>query len=87
MKKLMMGVVLAVLAAGCSTDKVHEWMRADPAPLTDFLPGKERMVLRSATFPFHYTWMNTNAVLKADFKNVYIAPFDLSRLRKPIFGS
>lgn len=82
MKKLMMGVVLAVLAAGCSTDKVHEWMRADPAPLTDFLPGKERMVLRSATFPFHYTWMNTNAVLKADFKNVYIAPFDLSRLRK-----
>ena len=82
MKKLMMGVVLAALATGCSTDKVHEWMRADPAPLTDFLPGKERLVLRPATFPFHYTWMNTNAVLKADFKNVYIAPVDLTYLRK-----
>ena len=82
MKKVMMGVVLAALATGCSTDKLHEWMRADPAPLTDFLPGKERMVRRADTFPFHYTWMNTNAVIKADFRNVYIAPFDLSRLRK-----
>ena len=80
--KLMIGVALAALATGCSTDKVHEWMRAEPAPLTDFLPGHERLVRRADTFPFHYTWMNTNAVLKADFRNVYIAPFDLSRLRK-----
>lgn len=57
-------------------------MRAEPVRLTDFLPGNERLVRRADTFPFHYTWMNTNAVLKADFKNVYIAPFDVSYLRK-----
>ena len=82
MNKLMVGVVLAALATGCSTDKVHEWMRAEPAPLTDFLPGKERLVRRPDTFPVHYTWMDTNAVLKADYKSVYVAPFDLSYLRK-----
>ena len=72
----------ALLSTGCSTDKVHEWMRAKPAPLTEFLPGKERLVRRPDTFPVHYTWMDTNAVLKADYKSVYVAPFDLSYLRK-----
>lgn len=75
-------VAAAVLVGGCSTDKIHEWMRENPQELTDFLPGKERLVLRPATFPVHYTWMDTNAVLKADFKNVYVTPFDLSYLRK-----
>ena len=82
MKKLMMGIALAVLAAGCSTDKVHEWTRAEPAPLTDFLPGNERLVRRADTFLVHYTWLDTNAVASAEFKNVCIAPFDVSRLRK-----
>ena len=82
MKKLMMGVALAVLAAGCSTDKLHEWMRADPVELTDFLPGKERLVRQPDTFPVHYTWLDTNAVAKADYTCVYVAPFDLSYLRK-----
>ena len=82
MKKLMMGIALAVLAAGCSTDKVHEWTRAKPVPLTDFLPENERLVRRADTFLVHYTWLDTNAVASAEFKNVYIAPFDVSRLRK-----
>ena len=73
---------VAVLVGGCSTDKIHEWMREDPQELTDFLPGNERLVLRPATFPVHYTWMDTNAVMKADYKNVCVAPFDLSYLRK-----
>ena len=30
MNKLMIGVALAALAAGCSTDKVHELMRSEP---------------------------------------------------------
>ena len=57
-------------------------MRKDVAPITDFLPGHERLVRQPDTFPVHYTWMDTNAVIKADFKNIYIAPFDLSYLRK-----
>lgn len=73
---------LALLSAGCSTDKIHSWMRKDAAPLTDFLPGKERLVRQPDTYPVHYTWTDTNAVAKANFKNIYIAPFDLSNLRK-----
>ena len=75
-------IFAALLAAGCSTDKIHEWTRAKPVPLTDFLPANERLVRRPDTFPVHYTWLDTNAVASAQFKNVYIAPFDVSRLRK-----
>ena len=82
MKKIVFGAVVVVLAAGCSTDRIHSWMRAKPAELTDFLPHHERLVRQPDTFPVHYTWMDTNAVVKADFKNVHIAPFDLSYLRK-----
>ena len=80
--KISVGVLLAVLAAGCSTDKIHEWTRAKPVPLTDFLPENERLVRRADTFLVHYTWLDTNAVVSAKFENVYIAPFDISRLRK-----
>ena len=75
-------VAAAVLVGGCSTDKIHEWMRAKPQELTDFLPENERLTLRPATFPVHYSWMDSNAVSRAEFKNVYIAPFDVSYLRK-----
>ena len=80
--KTTFAVLATVLAAGCSTDKVHELMRAEPAPLSDFLPGNERLVRRADTFLVHYTWLDTNAVKSAKFENVYIAPFDISRLRK-----
>ena len=80
--KTTVAVLAAVFAAGCTTDKVHELMRADPAPLTEFLPHNERLVRRADTFLVHYTWLNTNAVIAADFKNVYISPFDLTYLRK-----
>ena len=82
MKRLMMVLAAAFLVSGCSTDRVHSWMRHDAAELTDFLPENERLVRQPDTFPVHYTWMDTNAVLKADFKRVHIAPFDLSYLRK-----
>ena len=81
-KPVMGMVVAALVAAGCSTDRIHSWMRQDAAELTDFLPGKERLVRQPDTFPVHYTWMDTNAVAKADFKSVHVAPFDLSYLRK-----
>ena len=80
--KMTVVVAAAALAAGCSTDKIHSWMRHDVVEVTDFLPGKERLVRQPDTFPVHYTWMDTNAVLKADYKSVYVAPFDVSYLRK-----
>ena len=75
-------LVAAVLVGGCSTDRIHSWMRQDAAELTDFLPGKERLVRCPDTYPVHYTWMDTNAVAKAAYKNICIVPFDLSYLRK-----
>ena len=75
-------VAAVILAAGCSTDKIHSCLREDAAPLTDFLPGNERLVRRPDTFPAHYSWLDTNAVAKADFKSVCVAPFDLSYLRR-----
>ena len=80
--RMLIGVAAALLAAGCSTDKIHELTRVDPVPLTDFLPQNERLVRRADTFLVHYTWLDTNAVASAEFKNVYVAPFDISRLRK-----
>ena len=82
MKNLIIGMALAALAAGCSTDKIHSWLRTDAAELTDFLPGKERLVRQPDTFPVHYTWVDEKAIEKADFKCVCIAPVDLSYLRK-----
>lgn len=77
-------VVVAVLggSVGCTSDRFHSLMRVKPVPLTDFLPGKERLERRADTFVFHYTWADTNAVYAADFKNVYIAPFEVSALRQ-----
>lgn len=82
MKRILFGIAATVLVAGCSTDKIHEMMRAKPVELTDFLPGNERLVRRADAFLVHYTWLDTNAVVAAEFKNVYIAPFDLSYLPK-----
>lgn len=82
MKNLMMGMAVVVLATGCSTDWIHRMMRHDAAELTDFLPGKERLVRQPDTFPVHYTWADTNAIDKADFKCVYVAPINLSYLRE-----
>lgn len=75
-------LVAALLTAGCTTDWVHRMTRQSAPEVTDFLPGKDRLVRRPDTFPVHYTWMDTNAVEKAEFKNVCIVPFDVSYLRK-----
>lgn len=82
MKNLMVGVALVLLTAGCSTDWIHRMTRHDAAELTDFLPGKERLVRRPDTFPVHYSWMDTNAVAKAAYRNVHVAPVDISYLRQ-----
>ena len=75
-------VLATVLMTGCTTDWMHSMMRKDPAPITNFLPRNSRLVRQPDTFPVHYSWMDTNAVAKANFKSAYVAPFDLSYLRK-----
>ena len=75
-------VAVAMLATGCSTDWVHRMTRQEAAEITDFLPGKERLVRQSDTFPVHYSWVDTNALEKAAFKRVHVAPFDTSYLHQ-----
>ena len=75
-------LALVVWSTGCTTDTLHSWMRSDASELTDFLPDHEKLVKQPDTFPVHYTWMDTNAVVNAKIKNVYIAPINISYLRK-----
>ena len=79
---LVSAILLVPVFAGCSTDSVHRLMRVRPVPLSDFLPGNERLVRQPDTFPFHYLWVDTNAVVAADFQHVYIAPVDVTHLRE-----
>jgi len=72
-------LVLLVLVAGCSTDRVHEHLRADAEPLSDFLPNHRLLVKQPATFPFHYFYLKKNAPV---YENVYIAPVSIDSLRK-----
>lgn len=75
-------IAAAVAVTGCSTDFIHSMMRHEAAELTDFLPGKERLVRQPDTYPVHYRWINTNAVLEASYENICIQPFDVSYLRQ-----
>jgi len=75
------GCLLSVLvvAAGCSTDKLHERMRAKAAEVSDFLPNHELLVQQPATFPFHYFYLKENA---SAYEHVHVAPVDMDGLRK-----
>lgn len=75
-------IALAMLSTGCTTDTLHSMMRTDASELTNFLPNHDQLVKHPDTFPVHYTWTDTNAVAKAKITNVYIAPVDISYLRK-----
>lgn len=82
MKRILLPLMVALALTGCTTDKVHSWMRADPAELSDFLPERERLVRQPDTSPFHYFWCDEDALVAAKFKNVHIAPVDTSYLRE-----
>lgn len=76
-------LVLAALLAlvGCKST-LTSWMRADPVPLTDFLPHHEKLQRMDDSCPFHYYWADLEAFEKANLKNIYIAPIDMSYLQK-----
>jgi len=75
-------VLTALLAlAGCKST-LTSWMRADPVPLTNFLPHHEKLRRMDDTCPFHYYWADLDKLLAAGIKHVYIAPVDMSYLQK-----
>ena len=75
-------VVTALLAlVGCKSF-LTSVMRADPVPLTDFLPHHEKLRRMDASCPFHYYWADLDALMSAGIKHVYIAPVETSYLQK-----
>jgi len=84
-KVAMGGLTMALLASvlGCvegktPEEKFHSRMRADPVPVSDFLPDHDLLVRQPNTFPFHYFYLKEQS--KA-YEYVRIAPVDISKLR------
>lgn len=81
-KTLAVLVATAILAlAGCKST-LTSWLRADPVPLTDFLPHHEKIRRMDDSCPFHYYWADLDALMAAGLKHIYIAPVETKYLQK-----
>jgi hypothetical protein len=69
----------AALFFGCGT--AREWMRADPAPVSTFLPDPERLVPQKAAFPFDRLWYDRKIDWER-FKKIKVAHVDVSHIFK-----
>ena len=75
-------VFAALLAlVGCKST-LTSWLRAEPVPLTDFVPHHEKLRRMDASCPFHYYWADLEASESAGLKHVYIAPVEMGYLQK-----
>ena len=76
-------LALAALLAlvGCKST-LTSWMRADPVPLTDFVPHHEKLRRMDDSCPFHYYWADLDKLMAADIKHIYIAPVEMGYLQK-----
>lgn len=85
MSKSKCAVVLTCAAlfalVGCKST-LTSWLRADPVPLTDFLPHHETLRRMDDTCPFHYHWVDLDALMGANLKHIYIAPIEMGYLQK-----
>ena len=75
-------VLTALLAiVGCKST-LTSLMRADPVPLTGFLPHHEKLRRMDDSCPFHYYWADIDALIAAGIKHVYIAPIEMGYLQQ-----
>lgn len=72
----------AVLALSGCKSTLTSWLRADPVPLTDFLPHHEKLRRMDDSCPFQWYWADLEAFENAGLKHIYIAPVDTSYLQK-----
>ena len=74
--------VTALLAlVGCKST-LTSWLRAEPVPLTDFLPHHEKLRRMDDSCPFQYYWADLKAIEAAAPKHIYIAPIEMGYLQK-----
>ena len=76
---VLMCAVLGCVEGRTPREKFHSRMRANPAPLSAFLPDHKLLEKQPNTFPFHYFYLKDDA---RQYDRVYIAPVDISQLRK-----
>lgn len=80
---LVITALLTTLLAlvGCKSF-LTSLMRADPVPLTNFLPHHEKLRRMDDTCPFHYHWADLQALMSANLKHIYIAPVEMGYLQQ-----
>ena len=74
-------LVALVALIGCKST-LTSWLRADPVPLTDFVPHHEKLRRMDASCPFHYYWADLKAFEAANLKHIYIAPVEMGYLQQ-----
>ena len=75
-------VFTALLAlVGCKST-LTSWLRADPVPLTDFVPHHEKLRRMDDSCPFQYYWADLEAFENANLKHIYIAPIEMGYLQQ-----
>ena len=79
--KTLLVLIMLLGLVGCKST-LTSLMRADPVPLTDFVPHHEKLRRMDASCPFHYHWCDLDALIAANPKHVYIAPVEMGYLQK-----
>ena len=79
--KTLLVLMMLLGLVGCKST-LTSLMRADPVPLTDFVPHHEKLRRMDASCPFHYHWCDLDALIAANPKHVYIAPVEMGYLQK-----
>ena len=81
-KAKCISVMTTLLAlVGCKST-LTSWLRADPVPLTDFLPRHGDLRRMDDSCPFHYYWADLDTLMSANLKHIYIAPIEMGYLQK-----
>ena len=79
--KYILAVTTLLALVGCKST-LTSWLRANPVPLTDFVPHHEKLRRMDDSCPFHYYWADLDKLMAANLKHIYIAPVDTSHLQK-----
>lgn len=69
---------LPLILSGCGS--INEVIKAKPAASAGFLPAPELLSEMRKRYPFHGAWMNMDAKNFHDYKSIYVAPMDTTRL-------
>ena len=79
--KIVLGLTALIAFSGCKST-LTSFLRADPVPLTDFVPHHEKLRRMDDSCPFQYYWADLEAFENSNLKHVYIAPIEMGYLQQ-----